>query len=513
MLARISCIAMAALMAAAQSPEEAARTAALRAEIEAMQAGVKDKRAAMELDRHNVDKFRRHLEVEKFKVEKEFHLEKELLKDFEKDFEKDFRKDLLGKAEMARLNAELYMLAQQPPIAVPPRPPGVGGPLAPGQPAPARAHYDMSDDQAYRRGLNAIAERQYERAVEYLNSAAQRKGDKSDGALYWKAYALNKLGKRDEALAALDEMRKAAPSSRYLNDAKALELQVRQSSGQPVSPESESDEDLKLYALSSLSRTEPERVIPVVARILDSASSLRLKERALYVLAQTRSAQALPTVAKLAKGGGTPDLQRKAVEYLGVFESPEVGQTLSEIYTSTSDQDIKRAVLHSYMRGKDKTRLLAAARGESNEELKREAVQALAASGATDEVWSLYQDSSGEARVNVLRAIGTRAGAEKLTEIARSDKDPRLRSLAVQYLGRMRTSQTLEALLGFYGSESDVVVRKAIISGVYNHGEAKPLVELARKESNPELKKAIVERLSHMRSKEASDYMLELLNK
>ncbi|MGH9674265.1 MAG: HEAT repeat domain-containing protein, partial [Bryobacteraceae bacterium] len=273
------------------------------------------------------------------------------------------------------------------------------------------------------------------------------------------------------------------------------------------------DEDLKLYALSSLSRTEPERVIPLVARILDSASSLRLKERALYVLAQTRSAQALPTVTKLAKGGGTPDLQRKAVEYLGVFESPEVGQTLSEIYTSTSDQDIKRAVLHSYVRAKDKTRLLAAARSESNEDLKREAIQALAASGATDEVWSLYQDSIPEGRVNALRAIGTRAGAEKLTEIARSDKDPRLRALAVQYLGRMRTTQTLEALLGFYGSEADVTVRKAIISGVYSHGEAKPLVELARKESNAELKKAIVERLSHMRSKEASDYMVELLNK
>lgn len=39
----------------------------------------------------------------------------------------------------------------------------------------------------------------------------------------------------------------------------------------------------------------------------------------------------------------------------------------------------------------------------------------------------------------------------------------------------------------------------------------KTLVELARKETDPAMKKTIVERLSMSRAKEATDYMMELL--
>jgi phenylpyruvate tautomerase PptA (4-oxalocrotonate tautomerase family) len=43
------------------------------------------------------------------------------------------------------------------------------------------------------------------------------------------------------------------------------------------------------------------------------------------------------------------------------------------------------------------------------------------------------------------------------------------------------------------------------------HNDAKALVDLARKESDPAMKRTIVERLTMMHSKEATDYMMELL--
>ena len=55
-------------------------------------------------------------------------------------------------------------------------------------------------------------------------------------ALYWKAYALNKLGRREEALAALAQLRKAYANSRWQDDAKALEIEVRQASGAEGQP-------------------------------------------------------------------------------------------------------------------------------------------------------------------------------------------------------------------------------------------------------------------------------------
>ena len=89
-------------------------------------------------------------------------------------------------------------------------------------------------------------------------------------------------------------MQKSYPSSRWLDDAKALQVEVHQQRGTPVSPESATDEDLKLLALNSLMNTDPERSIPMLEKLLKSSNSPKLKERALFVLAQNRSQIARP---------------------------------------------------------------------------------------------------------------------------------------------------------------------------------------------------------------------------
>jgi hypothetical protein len=52
-----------------------------------------------------------------------------------------------------------------------------------------------------------------------------------------------------------------------------------------------------------------------------------------------------------------------------------------------------------------------------------------------------------------------------------------------------------------------------VINALFIANDAKGLVTLARKETDPTLKKSIVGRLSIMKSKDATDYLLELLNK
>ena len=59
----------------------------------------------------------------------------------------------------------------------------------------------------------------------------EAKWSRNDGVFYWKAYALNKLGKRDEAQAALAEIPKQFPQSRWINDAKALQVEIQQAKG------------------------------------------------------------------------------------------------------------------------------------------------------------------------------------------------------------------------------------------------------------------------------------------
>ena len=76
-------------------------------------------------------------------------------------------------------------------------------------------------------------------------------------------------------------------------------------------------------------------------------------------------------------------------------------------------------------------------------------------------------------------------------------------------MGHERTGATLVEI---YGADRDPAVRKAVIEGLFLQNHADALVALARKESDPDLKRRIVEKLSLMQgSKVAMDYLMELL--
>ena len=64
-----------------------------------------------------------------------------------------------------------------------------------------------------------------------------------------------------------------------------------------------------------------------------------------------------------------------------------------------------------------------------------------------------------------------------------------------------------------YTVSKDRDVKLRVIEALYSQGDARTLVDMARKETDPEMRKRIVERLSRMKAKEATDYMLELINK
>jgi HEAT repeat protein len=162
----------------------------------------------------------------------------------------------------------------------------------------------------------------------------------------------------------------------------------------------------------------------------------------------------------------------------------------------------------------DRARLLDLAKGEKDPELRREAVRQLGAMGAQDELWTLYQaDAPTEDRKNILRSLFVAGNATRLLEVARTDKDPELRRSAIQNLGVLGSKRGGEGLASIYESDKDASIRKAVIQALFVQGNAKALVDIGRKETDPELKKEIVSKLSVMRSKEATDFLMELLNK
>jgi VWFA-related protein len=119
--------------------------------------------------------------------------------------------------------------------------------------------------------------------------------------LYWKAYAENKQGKAKPALKTCVELRREFPKSRWIDECGALEIEIRAKNGEPVQPNAEKDENLKLLALNSLMRKNEALAVAQIQEILESNSSEALKKGAEFILAQGHSNQARELLAQIAQ--------------------------------------------------------------------------------------------------------------------------------------------------------------------------------------------------------------------
>jgi HEAT repeat protein len=253
----------------------------------------------------------------------------------------------------------------------------------------------------------------------------------------------------------------------------------------------------------------------MLEKFLSSGSSPRLRDRALFVLTQSGSPRGRAVVTDIARGKSHVDLQRTAVKYLGLFGGDDSRKTLSEIYASTDDADVKKAVLQAFMTSGNKEGVLAAARGEKSPDLRRAAIRQLGPMGATPELWELYRsDPSTEARKEIIQALFVGGGGDRIAELAKTETNPELRRTAVRTLGLLGRDQTEAALVGFYQSDRDPEVRREALRGLFIQGNAHALVQLARAEKDPQMRREIVNQLSIMGgNKEAMEYLMEILNK
>jgi HEAT repeat protein len=380
----------------------------------------------------------------------------------------------------------------------------------------ATTYSSDSERSFYERGKSALDQRQYEQAITRFDQAIALKGTRQDGAMYWKAFAYYKLGRSAEATATLNDLQKQFKDSKYSKDAKALEAEVKRSAGQPVRPENEDDDDLKLLAIQSLQNSDPDRAIPLLENVLNSATSLKVKNRALYVLALSSQPQAHTILVNIAKGG-TPDLQLTAIRYLAQNsrngKNPTTSAELKEIYNSAQNDDVKRAVLQAFGSSGDRMAIVSLMGGTQVMDLRREGINQLGNAQAGPELWEMYQkEQDKQLKMSILSALGNMGAYDKIIEVAKTEKDADLRRRAIRSLGNMRAERSGAALSEIYGSLSNVDDKKAVVRSLSNQNNADAMIAIYRKESNFEIKKQIVSSLGNMPKNEAAKaFLLEIL--
>jgi HEAT repeat protein len=372
-----------------------------------------------------------------------------------------------------------------------------------------------SDEGIYQRGLAAIDDHHYEEAVDLFSQVVSHAGARTEGGLYWKAYTLNKLGRSTDALAAIDQLRKSYANSSWLTDAKALEVEVKQNSGKAVSPEAETDEQIKILALNGLMQSDPERALPQVENLLKTSHSPKLKQQAIIVLGLNSSPRARQDLEQIARTGN-PDIQLYAIRYLARGKDTNYGQLFSEVYAGSTDNRLKSAIINSYTASKDKDRLVQIAKTEKDANLRESAIRALGEIDGQPEIWQIYQaEQTPEGKAMLLGYMHLNGNLDKLVEVAKTDKDPKVRQAAVRALANQRSQNATQALVSTYTADQDPAVKQTIVNNLANNRNGKALVEIARNEKDVKVKLRIVEQLSGMAkySKEAQDYLQEILNK
>ena len=395
------------------------------------------------------------------------------------------------------------------------------GPSALGAESPLPAVNDNAaakskEDALYSEGTRAINDARWAQAEAVFTNIAQQHGARAEAALYWAAYAENKQGNATHALETCSQLRQAYPHGNWINECGALEIEIRGKSDDPLPPQAEQDEELKLLALNSLMQQDEARALPIIQQILNGDKSEKLKGRALFVLAQDQSPQAQALLGQVASGERNPALQRKAIQMLAVGRGKQSAETLAAIYRQSANDEVKKAILQTYLVIGTPDPLVEAARHESNPELVRTAVHTLGAMGATSQLLALYHESSSaETKADVINGLipAGQKGAEALGNIAGSEQDPELRRKAIRNLGIAGGMSAAPSLVATYKKNEDPETRKAVAQALFVAGDSHDLIELARAEKDPGLKQWLVQQLSVMHSKEATDYMLEILDK
>lgn len=367
-------------------------------------------------------------------------------------------------------------------------------------------------DENFNKAREQLDRRQYEQAISGFDSVIRQGGDKADDAMYWKAYALNRARRPSEALQAIAALRKGYPESSWLREAQALETEIRQGAGQPVDPNQVADEEIKLTILNSMISMDSAKAVPLLLKVLQGNNSPAMKEKALFVLANSGAPEAVGMLRDVAMGKSHPELSRKAIEYLGIFGGKGSGETLRQIYQSNQDTAARRAVLNAFMLAGEKDWILQVAKSETVPELRRCAIEQLGILGADKELTELYASSDPSSKKAILNALFISGAAGELTRLARGESDVELRREAIEKLGLTGDAAARSTLVEIYKQDTDRGAKKAVLNALFLASGDKELIQIVQLEKDRELRKEAVEKLSLIGSPAAIEFLLKLLD-
>ena len=158
----------------------------------------------------------------------------------------------------------------------------------------------FSDTKQYADGKQAIRDGHWTEAASIFDKIIADGGIHADSAYYWKAYALNKSGKGDDAIKTCADLGDNFRKSTWVEDCDALQIEIYASRGKPVPPKADHSDESRLLALAALIQHDPKKATEEIKELVQSDASERLKEGAVFILGQKVPDATYPQMVRIS---------------------------------------------------------------------------------------------------------------------------------------------------------------------------------------------------------------------
>ncbi|MEM1089790.1 MAG: HEAT repeat domain-containing protein [Pseudomonadota bacterium] len=354
--------------------------------------------------------------------------------------------------------------------------------------------------QAYERGQEALREKDWSAAVEAFRDAERRR-ERVDAALYWRAYALRQLGREREAGGVAKQVVRRYPDSPWTDDAAALLDELGQGE-----PDVGQDAELRLFALQRLIDGNPDRALPLIRDMLAGNPDPDTRRQLLFILAASDSAEANELVLRTALDSDEPDLQIQAIHMLGAGSDGAAIPQLTELYRASTSESVRRAIIDAHLMADEPEALARLIGQEKSADLQRHGIVTLGGMGAVEELKGIYRNLPGtRERGAVLEALAISGDVSELAGIIESETDPELRVTAIRSLGMAGDDGSSDEMLARLAAtatspEELVAILEAVT--IMDSG-AETVLAVARRSTSPEVSRRAIQTLAILDESEA----------
>lgn len=272
-------------------------------------------------------------------------------------------------------------------------------------------------------------------------------------------------------------------------------------------------------AVLGVSLHDDPRVAPMLKTFVGSSQNQRIRSTSVYWLGQVGGEQAF--LADLVRNSAEETkLRRQAAHAIGESRDRGSLNTLQGLYESVKEVEVKRGIIQAAGNNQEREAafafLMKIAKTDPEKQSRRTAVQQLGEfdrANIVDELSKLY---SGEADADVKKAIlhalaetKSPAAQGRLLELAKSEPNPELRKRAIHVLAE-RGEAAIGDLVSLYDSERVPEVRRNVLqalSEIKGTRVEDKLFAVARTDDNVDLRRQAIRLLGERAGKRSLDFL------